>query len=86
MQKAERKGLTPEQAKEIVEISSKICIVEALDAMEIVRIFSDRGEVYVPSDPKMFMSFVKMVGAIWYVGYNAGCNYAEDCLELETAE
>ena len=85
MQKAERKGLTPEQAKEIVEVSSKICIVDALDAMEIVRIFRDRGEVYVPSNQKMFMSFVKMVGAIWYAGYNAGGQFIEDCIEQETA-
>lgn len=68
MQEAERKEMTPEQAREIVEVSSQRSVADAIDAMEIVRVFADRGEVYVPKDPKQFMNFVRMVGAIWYGG------------------
>ena len=68
MQKAEHKEMTPERAQDFVEVSSERPVAEAMDAMEIVRVFADRGEVYVPQDPKLFMNFVRMVGAIWYGG------------------
>lgn len=68
MKKAEHKEMTPERAQELVEISSDRPISDALDAMEIVRIFANNGEVYVPQDPKQFMNFARMIGAIWYGG------------------
>ena len=68
MKKAEHKEMTPERAQDFVETSSERPVADAMDAMEIVRVFADRGEVYVPQDPKLFMNFVRMVGAIWYGG------------------
>lgn len=68
MKKVELKEMTPERAQDFVEVSSERPIADTLDAMEIVRVFVDRGEVYVPQDPKQFMNFVRMVGAIWYGG------------------